>query len=93
MQRVIISSDASCNMDKQNLIAGIFSNEVVPLLKFHFKVLNVEIEGVFVRIYIDVEGVHGVKMSYIDITDYCTLLTNTILWNHNIDVQTSVYTG
>jgi len=90
MKRIRISVDASCYMDKIEEIKYILKNKVQPLLRFHFNILDVYIDDVFVVIDIDVENS---TMDYVDIVNYCHDLCQTILFEKGYDCIIACYTA
>ena len=93
MKKIRISTDISCLKDKRDEITLILKREVIPLLKYHFKVLEINTEeDSFIRIDIDVDGVEDVKMDYCDIVNYCRDLCQIILYHQGFDCITSCYT-
>ena len=93
MKKIRISTDISCLKDKRDEIKLILQREVIPLLKYHFKVLEMSTEeDSFIRIDIDVDGVVDVKMNYCDIVNYCRDLCQIILYHQGFDCVTSCYT-
>ena len=93
MKKIRISTDISCMKDKRDEIKLILQRSVIPLLKYHFKVLGISAEDdSFIRIDIDVDGVVDVKMDYCDIVNYCRDLCQIILYDHGFDCVTSCYT-
>lgn len=93
MKKIRISTDISCFKNKRNEIKRILREEVIPLLWYHFKVLEISTEeDSFIRIDIDVDGVADVKMDYCDIVNYCRDLCQIILYHQGFDCITSCYT-
>jgi hypothetical protein len=91
MKQIIISADCSMYKDK-DIILRIIKNDIIPLIKYHFKVISVNIEDSFIRTVIDVDGVEPEKMSYLNIVNYCRDLYQTILYNYKYDISVSCYT-
>ena len=93
MKKIRISTDISCMKDKRDEIKLILQREVIPLLKYHFKVLEINTEeDSFIRIDIDVDGVEDEKMDYLTIINYCRDLCQIILYHQGFDCITSCYT-
>ena len=92
MKKIRISTDISCFKNKKDKIKSILFTDVVPLLQYHFKVLEMSTEeDSFIRIDIDVDDVVDVKMDYFNIVNYCHDLCQIILYHQGFDCITSCY--
>ena len=92
MKTICISVDCSCHMQKIGHIKNILNYDVMDLLKFNFKVNGLIQDDVFLRIYIDVEGVDGVYTDFLSISNYCDNLVSRMLFNHGYDLIVAAYT-
>lgn len=92
MKTICISVDCSCHMKDIGHIKDILNYDVMDLLKFNFKVNGLIQDGVFLKIYIDVEGVDGVYTDYLSISNYCFNLVSRMLFNHGYDLIVAPYT-
>lgn len=92
MKTICISVDCSCKMRDINRIKNILNWDVLDLLKFNFKVNGLIKDDVFLKIYIDVEGVDGVYSDYLSITNYCYNLVARMLFNRGYDLIVATYT-
>ena len=92
MKTICISVDCSCHMKSIGRIKNILIFDVMDLLKFNFKVNGLILDDVFLKIYIDVEGVDGVYTDYLSISNYCFHLVSRMLFNHGYDLIVAPYT-
>ena len=92
MKVICISVDCSCHMKDIGHIKRILNYDVMDLLKFNFKVYGIHQNDVFLKIYIDAEGVDGVYTDYLSISNYCFNLVSRMLFNHGYDLIVAVYT-
>ena len=92
MKTICISIDCSCHMQKIGHIKNILNFDVMDLLKFNFKVNGLIRDDVFLKIYIDVEGVDGVYTDFTSISNYCDNLVSRMLFNHGYDLIVATYT-
>lgn len=92
MKTLCISVDCSRWEDKIRDIKNILNWDVMDLLKPVFQVNGLIQDGVFLKIYIDVERVDGITMDYSSIVNFCNTLVRRMIYYHDYDPLVSVYT-
>ena len=89
MQQVTISVDCSCYMNDVESINLLLKRKIIPLLKYHFNIISILTNGVFIEIHIDIENSY---MDYCNICNYCRDLIQIILFDNGFDLIISVFT-
>lgn len=92
MKTICISVDCSCYRGKIKDIESILRWDVLDLLGYIFKFNGLVQDDCFLKIYIDVDGVDGVTMDYLEITNFCFHLVSRMLFNRGYDLIVAPYT-
>ena len=90
MKTICISVDASCHKQEIEIIKAVVIAQIVPILKNLFPVSGVITDGVFVKTFIDVEGIDPEVFDFCHISNFCDDLYKGFLYSKQYDFDCSV---
>lgn len=93
MKTICISIDASCHKKDIETIKAVVVLKIVPVLKNMYPVSGVITDGVFVKTFIDVEGIDPEVFDFCHISNFCGYLFREVLHSkqYKFDCGVSVY--
>ena len=92
MKNVRISTDCSCYGENIDAIKHIIRTQIKPLLRYHYKVLEISTDGTFVWVDVDIATEANNNIDFCDICNYCVDLFQTILYSNTYDCIVACYT-
>lgn len=90
MKTICISVDASCHKQEIEIIKAVVITQIVPILKNLFPVSGVITDGVFVKTFIDVEGIDPEVFDFCHISNFCRDLYNGFLYSYSVNAYADI---